>query len=386
MEAGLGSNRSIYDIRVALVSTGLSHIQRGYEAFIQDLYDTLKDVGSVTLFKGSGWSAPPNIYTVPTLTRNSPWAKRLAPDDENRRYRYEQISNGLGGWLYGYWKNYDIIHFCDPTLGNVLLRLRKAFGYEYKLLFANCGPAEPHDYKQFDYIQEFTPSYLEKARQEIRKTRLSMIPMGIWSERFGAVDNKQAVRAQYGLPADKFIVLCVASLDEPYKRQDLLIDAVAELGEDVFLLLVGQNQETDHARSVLDRARERLPGRFRHHTVPYASIPEIYQASDMFVLPSLQEGFGKVYLEAMAARLPLLCHDSANTRWIVKDPRSHIQMEQPGALAAGIRAMRAEGGGLSPLALEMTETNYQWVKQNFHWYQLRGEYIRMYEQIMVLPV
>lgn len=385
MEAASGEERNIYNIRVALVSTGLSHIQRGYETFIQDLYETLKDVGSVTLFKGSGWSAPPNIYTVPALHRNSPWTRRLAPDSELKRYRYEQLSFALVGWMNGYWQNFDVIHFCDPAFGNALVRMRKLFKYRYKLLFANCGPAEPEDYTQFDYIQEFTPTYLEKARQQIRKTRLFLIPMGVWVERFNSGPDRQMLRTQYGLPQDKLVVLCVASLDEPYKRQDFLINAMAELDDpDLFLLLVGQNQDSPHARQLLALAQEKLPGRFKYQTVPYASVPEVYQASDLFVLPSLNEGFGKVYLEAMAARLPLLCHDSANTQWIVRDPRCHINMEHPEALKQALASLHA-GPDLTPLARDMADTNYEWVRQNYHWYRLRGDYIRMYEQMLILP-
>lgn len=374
------------DLRVALVATGLSHVQRGYESFIQDLYEAMKDVADVTLFKGSGWSAPPDSYTVPCLQRNGAWAKRLS-DNEDQRYRYEQISMALSGWMEKHWQRYSIIHFCDPAFGNVLRRLKKTFRYDYELLFANCGPFKPEHYKEFDHIQEFTPRYLNEAKGVIRKTRLHLNPMGIWSERFHPDADKAKLREEFNIPQDKFVILCVASLDEPFKRVKFLIETVAGLNDpDIHLLLVGQNQNTPFARETLALAKSKLEGRFQHTTVPYMRVAEIYNASDLFILPSLQEGFGKVYLEAMASRVPLLAHDYDNTQWIIKAPESLVNMEDPAALQQAIRRMKnPDGAGLSELARNIADSNAEWVNDRFHWNTLRYEYLQMYERILLLP-
>ncbi|HEY9686708.1 MAG TPA: glycosyltransferase family 4 protein [Coleofasciculaceae cyanobacterium] len=378
---------TVQDLRVALVATGLSHVQRGYESFVLDLYEALKDVADVTLFKGSGPDAPPNVYTVPTLRRNAPLVQKLCPNDESKRYLYEQISTALSGWALGYWKNYSVIHFCDPTFGNVLNRLKKQFNYDYQLLFANCGPFQPEDYRQFDHIQEFTPLFLEQAKGTIRKTRLHLNPMGIWTERFRTDSDQAALRREFDIPQDKFVILCVASLDDPAKRIRFLIDAVAGLNDDrIHLVLAGQNENTPYAQGTLAEAEAKLSGRFRYVAVPSLRIAEIYNASDLFILPSLQEGFGKVYLEAMASRMPLLVHNYPNTQWIVKTPESLIDMEDMGALQAAIALMRDESGtGLSDLARSMAEINFEWVNERFHWKNLRDEYLQMYERILLLP-
>jgi len=41
-------------------------------------------------------------------------------------------------------------------------------------------------------------------------------------------------------------------------------------------------------------------------SVPDADMPAIYQAADLFVLPSLSEGFGLVLVEAMTSGVPVV--------------------------------------------------------------------------------
>ena len=38
--------------------------------------------------------------------------------------------------------------------------------------------------------------------------------------------------------------------------------------------------------------------------VPYATLPDLYRAADLYCMPSMGEGFGIVFLEAMACGLP----------------------------------------------------------------------------------
>jgi len=373
-------------IKIALVSTGLSHVNRGYETFILDLYEALKDVATVSLFKGSGWSAPPDVYQIPCLRRDHPWAVRLA-SQEHQRYRYEQISMAFSGWMQKHWQQYAIIHFCDPAFGGSLLKLRKLFGYDYKLLFANCGPSEPEDYRRFDHIQEFTPMFFDKARTTMRKSRLSLIPMGVWPQRFRLDADKHLLRDEWGIPRDKFAILSVASLDEPYKRLPFLIETVAAMNDErLFLVLAGQNQDTDCARETLALAEAKLPGRHHHLTAPYLRIPELYNACDLFIMPSLLEGFGKVYLEAMASGIPMLCHEVDNTRWIVPSEESRVDMEDQTALIRAIGLMRDESGlKQSDYALKMADWNSRQTEARFHWTALRDDYLSMYEQMLVLP-
>jgi glycosyltransferase involved in cell wall biosynthesis len=62
-----------------------------------------------------------------------------------------------------------------------------------------------------------------------------------------------------------------------------------------------------------------LAGDFRTGRFPSDAVIDIYKAADVFALPSLNEGFGLVALEAMAAGLPVVANDVTGIRDVVAD-------------------------------------------------------------------
>lgn len=89
------------------------------------------------------------------------------------------------------------------------------------------------------------------------------------------------------------------------KGLDLLLPALAETSEDIRLVLVGEGQEKD---ALLQQAKElgieeRIE--FRGY-VEGEPLRELYNSSDIFVLPTREDCFGLVILEAMCASLPVI--------------------------------------------------------------------------------
>ena len=117
-----------------------------------------------------------------------------------------------------------------------------------------------------------------------------------------------AGRAALGLPADGIILIAVGRL-VARKRTDQLIRLVAELPDSrVTLVIVGDGPD---APALKAQAREAgIADRvvFRGY-VPDQEKTELLAAADIYVSASEHEGFGLVYLEAMAQGLPVICYD-----------------------------------------------------------------------------
>jgi glycosyltransferase involved in cell wall biosynthesis len=57
---------------------------------------------------------------------------------------------------------------------------------------------------------------------------------------------------------------------------------------------------------------------FQTRSVALKEVKNYYKIADAFILASLGEGFGRVFLEAMCYGLPCLAHDYEVTRFVLE--------------------------------------------------------------------
>jgi len=112
----------------------------------------------------------------------------------------------------------------------------------------------------------------------------------------------QTVRARWNIPADAPLVLFVGS---GFRRKGL--DRLLSIWSSpklasAYLLIVGSDARLGRYRSWADSA---APGRIIF-AGQQDEIENYYGAADVAALPSLQEAFGNVVLEALASGLPVL--------------------------------------------------------------------------------
>ena len=135
-----------------------------------------------------------------------------------------------------------------------------------------------------------------KASALLRGQKIVSIPNPIDTHIYHSGD-KQTARKNLGLPEDKRLILFVSQrVTNKNKGMDYLIDACRQM-EDYELVILG-----GHAEEVVDQ----LP--LKAHPLGYVNderrIVEIYQAVDVFVLPSLSENLPNTIMEAMACGVP----------------------------------------------------------------------------------
>ena len=174
-------------------------------------------------------------------------------------------------------------------------------------------------------------------------------------EQVGLPDKKIAV-IHYGFPLGRTLrfippdgegefrgeprplIVAVGRVEET-KGQRYLIEAMVQVRRaypTARALIVGQD---GGLLNELECQTRRL-GLYPHVTLTgfRADVPEILAEADIFVLPSLSEGFGLVLLEAMAAGLPLVASNVGGIKDIVIDGETGLLVPpaDSGVLAAAI--------------------------------------------------
>ncbi|MBT4139900.1 MAG: glycosyltransferase family 4 protein [Candidatus Latescibacteria bacterium] len=137
-----------------------------------------------------------------------------------------------------------------------------------------------------------------------RREQYTHIFNGIDIGAFSTVtQTRQDVRQSLGISPESVVCITVGRL-VPVKGQSDLIDAlpmVLEKHPDTHLLIVGEGE----LRDPLVQQTQHLNLENHVHFLGWRNdIPNLLGASDIFALPSLNEGLGLVLIEAMAQHLP----------------------------------------------------------------------------------
>jgi phosphatidylinositol alpha-1,6-mannosyltransferase len=128
-------------------------------------------------------------------------------------------------------------------------------------------------------------------------------------EAFFPADRSRA-RARFGLGGE-LVILTVGRLDpkfDGYKGHDRVMRSMANmqsLGRPLLYLIAGSGADRPRLEALTLQLGLGPSVRFLGK-VPDPDLPDLYRAADVFALPSTGEGFGIVYLEAMACGTPAI--------------------------------------------------------------------------------
>jgi phosphatidylinositol alpha-1,6-mannosyltransferase len=146
--------------------------------------------------------------------------------------------------------------------------------------------------------------------QKIPAGRVLRLPWGLDPEFEARLAAPDPVVPPAGFPQDARIILTVGRWDptERYKGADTLISAlsrVLQASPDVFLVLVGGGEDRSRLEKLARDQGVSDRTRFLENLTP-AELFASYASCDIFALPSRGEGFGLVFLEAMAHGKPVI--------------------------------------------------------------------------------
>jgi glycosyltransferase involved in cell wall biosynthesis len=270
----------------------------------------------------------------------------------------------------------DVVYFSEWHLGRVLGAWRQVSRQSFALVFCN-GAFAPGPYGHLDRVQQLAPGAIEYTVEGGESpNRQELLPLGFQIEPdFVSVtdDERAALRRRLDLPTDRRIVIAVAALNRYHKRLDYLIQEVAAMPEPrPYLLLTGQEETETPAIRKLALQRLGADGHAIRTAAP-ADMADHYRASDVIVLASLSESFGRVLVEAQTHGLPCLAHEHPVMSWVLGDEGATADLREPGSVAAWLR-------GLTPADLsddERRRRRHRSAYERFSWTMLADRYVEM---------
>ena len=167
-----------------------------------------------------------------------------------------------------------------------------------------------------------------------------------------SASERAAVRAELGLEPREIVFTCVARF-AAQKAHDVLLRAFARArakaaGLGLRLVLVGDDPFGEGKRNAELLARELGPEVERAviFTGIRRDVPRVLAASAVFVMSSLWEGLGLVFLEAMASGLPVLSTRVSAIPEVVVEGETGILVPpaDESALAEGMLALASDAG------------------------------------------
>ena len=226
-------------------------------------------------------------------------------------------------------------------------------------------------------ISEFTKREIVETLR-IPEEKITVTPLAPRAA-FRPVDDAHifnGVRSRYRLP-ERFI-LCVGTL-APYKNLARVIEAFARLrrtGLPHHLVLAGFAYFG--AAAVLD-AITRLGLSALVHRIGYVTdddLPALYSLADLFVYPSLYEGFGIPLLEAMACGTPVVASGVTSIPEVVGSAALLVDARDVGALADTMVAVL----GQKETAARLRAAGLAQVKQ-FSWDTTARQTLAVYDAV-----
>jgi len=152
-----------------------------------------------------------------------------------------------------------------------------------------------------------------------RPGKIQHLGNGVDLTRFDGVDGRvrSRLRSELGVGDDAVVVGCVARLVRE-KGIPELIHAYERRTQDYELVIVGPSDPSkpDALSTGEIASAEDIGVIFLGHR---SDVDQLYQAFDMFVLPSHREGFPRAAMEAAATGLPLVVTDVRGCREVVDD-------------------------------------------------------------------
>ena len=215
----------------------------------------------------------------------------------------------------------------------------------------------------------------------IAREKVSLISNGIDTEVYSKTDVDNRIRREFGIGANNTLLVTVSSLTKE-KGLMFAIEALAtciQKNPQLHLLIVGTGED----EKALKQATANLNlTNYITFAGRRSDIADILKASDIFLLPSLNEGLPMAMLEAMAAGKAVIATDVGDVSSALnKDCGIVIPPQQTALLSENILKLSTDKNLMAALGAQ-AQTR---VEQTYSASNMAKQYANKYQEILNKP-
>jgi beta-1,4-mannosyltransferase len=281
------------------------------------------------------------IASFPQAIEQNPYQRLLYAQLEVHGFRLARDCRFKLGWLWSARRTVGILHFHWPEAyyrhREGPRRLRPALSWARLALFsARLGAARLLGYRIVWTVHQVRPhesrspvhdllgvralsraaellivhdrATAERACAELPAAagKLAVVPHGSYVGVYPAGRRREVVRDELGISGDAFVFLCFGHV-RAYKELGLLFEAFRATDDrDVILLLAGLPLDEDSVAAARRCAAADSRVRLLLEFIPDDEVAELFEASDVAVLPRSDGGTSGALILALSLGLPVI--------------------------------------------------------------------------------
>lgn len=242
-----------------------------------------------------------------------------------------------------------------------------------------CWPWFKQIFTRADAIQTIS-NYLADWAKRLGGKNISVIPNGVPEFFFDYTFTKTHgwLRTELGLRSEDVVIMSVSRLVYKNGIKDL-VSALKFLPANTHVVLAGSGPletELKNLAESIDKAKQvHFLG-----TVEYKKLPEYLREADIFCRPSLSEGLGNAFLEAMALGIPVIGTPVGGIPDFLHEAETGYLCEphNPQSIAEAVKRIQADETGKK----QIIEKAYALVLGEFNWKKVSARMSEIFQKLV----
>lgn len=279
-------------------------------------------------------------------------------------------------------QRYDLVWSIMASYGAFsAVRVKKKTGIPF-LLTLQEGDAFEYIYKRVRYVRssfneifsvadgiQAISTYLLAWGKQMgyQGTHGVVIPNGVDIGAFTAAQSESdcvRTRTSFGFPAHAFVLITSSRLEVKNGIGDI-ITALADLPPHVCLVVCGSGSLEGALKARVAELALTQRVLFKGFMEP-RELPLLLKSSDAFIRPSLSEGLGNAFLEAMAARIPVIGTHAGGIRDFLIDGETGfvVEIKNPASIVRAVERIMLLTDEAKKVLLDQSEDR---VRERYDW-------------------